>query len=363
MKTAFIVNYWKNSDGGGIKTYLVNLVDALQNKGTDVSVIYRWGNDPKQFCGGRNKIVFSFACYRQLRKIRPVVIYSHGAWYCLLPGVLYKKLHGCTLVHTFHTEPDKRLPLPARVFFQGLLNACDCVTFVSKNLQSRLIEVDNLSFPKTAITYAGIKTGESTIEEIERFREQYRIGNYRVILLAQAMTAHPLKIKGLKLLIQVLQILREIYPNILLIATREGKYSEEIKAFVLEMGVEEQVVFTGDVENPFVPLEICDIYTHITLGEGGLSLALLEAMAMGKPIVATAVGGIPEAIINGENGLLVAPEVKQVAEKIDLLLRKRDYAERLGKCAEKTVKEKFTWEQAAERFLNVTSLDKISTVD
>jgi glycosyltransferase involved in cell wall biosynthesis len=72
---------------------------------------------------------------------------------------------------------------------------------------------------------------------------------------------------------------------------------------------------------------------------------------MGKPIVATSIGGIPEAITDGENGLLVAPEAEQVAEKIDLLLRNREYAAKLGRCAKKTVKERFTWEQTAARFL------------
>ncbi len=89
---------------------------------------------------------------------------------------------------------------------------------------------------------------------------------------------------------------------------------------------------------------------HIALGDG-LPLALLEAMAMGKPIVATPIAGIPEAITDGESGLLVAPEVKQVAKKIDLLLQGRGYAEELGRCAKATVEERFTWEQAAEGFL------------
>ncbi|MEG3054736.1 MAG: glycosyltransferase family 4 protein [Methanoculleus sp.] len=350
MKIALITNYWKNSDGGGIKTYLVNLVDALQDKGADVSVLFRWGDDPEHFCGGRNKVAFSLACYRHLQKIHPEVIHSQGAWYCLLPGVLYKKLHGCTLVHTFHTEPDRGLPLPARIFFQTLLNACDCVTFVSKRLQERVCEVDDLSFSKSAITYAGVRATEVTGAEVERFREQYGISEDAVVLLAQAMTAHPLKAEGLKLLIRAVRTLRETYPDIVLIATREGKCSDEVKAFAREMGVEEQVVFTGDVEDPFVPLEMCDLYTHITLGDG-LPLALLEAMAMGKPIVATSVGGIPEAITDGESGLLVAPDAEQVAEKIDLLLQDREYAEQLGRCAKRTVEERFTWEQAAERFL------------
>ena len=351
MRAALITNYWKNSDGGGVKTYLVNLVDALEKKSADVSVLFREGDDPEHFCGGRNKVAFSFNCYRYLQKIRPEVIYSQGTWYCLLPGVLYKKLHGCTLVHTFHTEPDRGLPFPARVFFQTLLNACDCVTFVSKGLQERVVEVDGLSFPRTAITCAGVRAGEVTEEEVECFREQYGIGEDAVVLLAQAMTAHPLKAEGLKLLIRAVRTLRETYPNVVLIATREGTYSEEVKAFAREVGAEDLVIFTGDVEDPFVPLKMCDLYTHTPLGEGGVSVALLEAMVMGKAVVATQVGGIPEAITDGENGLLVAPEAEQVAQKIDLLLRDREYAERLGRCAKATVEERFTWEQAAERFL------------
>jgi len=358
MKIALITNYWKNSGSGGIKTYLVNLVDALKNQGADVSVIFREGYDPEHFYGGKNKFAFIFACYRHLQKIHPEVIHSQGTWYCLLPGVLYKKLHGCTLVHTFHTEPEKGLPLPAKIFFQSLLNACDCVTFVSKGLQKRVIEVDGLSFSRTTITYAGVTAGEVATEEIKRFREQYRISEDAVVLLAQAMTAYSLKVKGLKILIQAIRILRETYPNIVLIATKKGKYSEEVKTFAREMGVGEQVVFTGDVEDPFVPLKMCDVYTHITLGDG-LPLALLEAMAMGKPIVATPIAGIPEAITDGENGLLVAPEAAQIAEKIDFLLRNREYAERLGRCAKKTVEKRFTWEQAAERFLQCY-LDNLS---
>jgi glycosyltransferase involved in cell wall biosynthesis len=351
MKIALITHYWRSSNGGGIKTYLVNLFDALKNQGEDVSVLFRQGEDPNQFCGGKNKIKFSFTCFRQLQSVRPEVIHTHGTWYCLFPGVIYKRLHGCTLIHTFHTEPIKKLSLPARFFFQSLLNACDCVTFVSKGLQERIVEVDGLSFSRTAITYAGVTAGEVSKGEVEHFREQYGIGEDAIILLAQAMTAHPLKAGGLKLLIRAVRILRETHPNIVLIATREGKYSDEVKAFAYEIGMDKQMVFTGDVKNPFVPLKLCDIYTHITLGEGGISLALLEAMVVGKPIIATAVGGIPEAIIDGENGLLVAPDAEQVAEKIDLLLRKRDYAEKLGRCAKKTAEERFTWEQAAERFL------------
>lgn len=176
----------------------MNLVEALKTKGADVNVLFREGVDPEQFFAGKNKIVFSLACYRHLRKIRPEVIHTHGTWYCLLPGAFYKKLHGCTLVHTFHTEPDKQLSLPAKEFFQGLLNACDCVTFGSMSLQEKVIEIDNFCIPSTAITYAGVKAGKISHSEIELFSEQFSIGKDAIVLLAIGMTALSHKAKWLK---------------------------------------------------------------------------------------------------------------------------------------------------------------------
>lgn len=350
MRIALITNYWKNSDGGGVRNYVVNLVDALRAKDNEVDVLFREGDDPEQFQAGKNKVKFFTECYRHLCKIRPEVVHSQGTWYCLLPGVLYKRLHGCKLVHTFHTAPVTALSPPAKLFFQSLLDQCDCVTFVSKGLQNKVVEVDGLSFPRTAITYAGVRAREVAEQDIEQFREQYSIDEDAVVLLALGMTAHPLKAEGLKLLLRAVSILQEDHPDIILIVTREGRYSDELRDFAHEVGVGAHVVFTGDIENPFVPLKLCDIYVHTSLGEG-LPIALLEAMAMGKPIVATPVEGIPEAVVHEKNGLLVAPEVGQIAESVDYLLKNMEYAEKLGRCAKETVENSFTWEQAAERFL------------
>jgi len=352
MKVTMITHYWKNSPGGGVKNYVINLVDALKEEEVDINVLFREGVDPEHFHCGKNKLAFALACYRHLRKIQPDVVHSHGTWYCLLPGVLYKRFHGCTLVHTFHTEPCRKLSFPAKIFFQSLLNACDCVTFVSKGLQEQVVEVDGFSFPKTAITYAGIKVKEVSEGEVERFREQYGIKDAPV-LLAQALTAHPLKAEGMKLLIKAVRILRETYPNILLIVTREGKYSNELKALAREMGMADRVIFTGDVENPLVPLKVCDVYTHIVRGEGGVSLSILEAMVMGKPIVASRVGGIPEAIEGGKNGILVGEDFEEIAQKIHFLLSNKKIARDLGKNAKLTVEERFTPEACARRFLRI----------
>lgn len=92
MRIALITDYWKNSDGGGVKNYVVNLVDALMRKGSEVEVLFRNGDDSGQFQGGRNKLLFSLTCYLKLREDRPEAIYTQGTWYCLLPGAVYKKI-------------------------------------------------------------------------------------------------------------------------------------------------------------------------------------------------------------------------------------------------------------------------------
>ena len=351
MKFAIITNYWKH-DGGGIMTYLVNLTDALRTKGADVSVIYRSGNDPENFKTAGNKVLFIFQVYFQLRKIRPDIIQIQFGHYGLIPSVIYKKLHGCVLIYTFHTYPEKRMPSVMKKLYQYLLSNCDSVTFVSKNLLERVMEVDNFSLRNTVISYGGAPYRPVSEAEVSQFMDQFGIKKDALVLLAQAMTTNLLKIEGLKLLFKAVIILRDKHPDIQLIVTREGPYITTIKAVANEMGLKDHVIFTGELTNPFVPLKLCDVYTHITLGDG-LPMSLLEAMAMSKPIIATPIGGIPEAIEDGVNGILIRPDPALIAQTIDLLLRDREYAGRLGANAKKTADEKFSWAKAATTFLSL----------
>ncbi|HAW57503.1 MAG TPA: glycosyl transferase family 1, partial [Bacteroidales bacterium] len=90
---------------------------------------------------------------------------------------------------------------------------------------------------------------------------------------------------------------------------------------------------------------------HISLGEG-LPLAILEAMSIGKPIIATPVGGIPEVIDNGRNGLLVEPDADKVVQTINTLLNDEELRTTLGRNAYVDSK-KYTWENSAKKFLEI----------
>lgn len=358
MKIVIVTNYWKESSGGGIKNYLVNLVDEFSKKNDfEIRVLFREGEDNENYRVEGNKVLFVARSFSILKKLRPQVIHSQGTWYCLMAGYMYKKFYRARLVHTFRSEPEKELPLLARVIIQKMLNDCDCVTFVSEGLKSSIIEVYGLNFKTTAITYPGVKRRFVSEEEIEDFYIQYNIKPDSIVLLIQAFTAYKLKAEGVKHVLKSVKILRNKYPNIVLILTRAGKYSEELKKYASDEKVSENVVFTGDVPNPFVPLDICDIFLFPWLGMGGVGNALLEAMIMSKPIIATTVNGngVSEVIDSGVNGILVSPDSQLIADSIDFLIAHPSKARELGTASKNLAENFFAWDIIVDEFIKIYS--------
>ena len=78
-----------------------------------------------------------------------------------------------------------------------------------------------------------------------------------------------------------------------------------------------------------------------------LPFKLLEAMSSGVPVITTGVGGIPEVVTNGYDGLIIDRNPKDIAEKIDLLLNDKKLAKNLGENARTTILKRFTWDSTA----------------
>ncbi len=345
-----VTDDWKGA-GGGVAAYLVNLVEALKLQGTEVQVIYKNGSDPDAIRVDGDGVAFSLKAAIELGKLRPAIVHTHGTWYCMLGGYAYAKLSGARLINTFHTQPIRELGWVQLRLLQMMLGDCACVTFVSKHLERSFGEKYHLRYRKSAVIAAGAKGRVVDPGCVRAFRTLYGLTAESTVLLGQALTANKMKAEGAKILIRSVHRLQERHPGLVLVLTREGEYSDELKRFARDEGVS-NVVFTGDVEDPYIPLSICDILTHVTLVEG-LGIAILEAMAMGKPVLATAVGGIPEIVENGRTGLLVEPSEGQVFEGIERLLSDRDLAQRLGRNGRFFVETEMTWDRIARKFVTV----------
>jgi len=129
----------------------------------------------------------------------------------------------------------------------------------------------------------------------------------------------------------------------------EGPYRQELERFARRLGLAGRVVFTGfRLDVPELLPEMA-VSVLPSLSEG-LSNSVLEAMAAGVPVVATAVGGNPEAVEDGASGLLVPPcDAGALARAICAVLEDQELAGRLGRAARQRISDRFSNEQMVRR--------------
>ncbi|MFQ6060490.1 MAG: glycosyltransferase family 4 protein, partial [Thermoplasmata archaeon] len=144
------------------------------------------------------------------------------------------------------------------------------------------------------------------------------------------------------------------FPSLKLMIVGDGSRREEVEATISDLNLSDSVTITGLVDNVFIPLSLCDIYVHISLQEG-LPHSILEAMMSGKPVIASNTGGIPEAVVDGQNGILVEPEEEAIASAILSLLQDPADMVRFGKNGREFVSSRFSWKEAATRLLELYS--------
>jgi len=133
----------------------------------------------------------------------------------------------------------------------------------------------------------------------------------------------------------------------------DREYSQKVMEYAKSKGVNAK--FTGLV--PYDDLKAlysaCDIFILPSFEEGQ-GVVLLEAMASGKPLIGSNVGGIPLQIKDGWNGFLVKPgSERELAEKIKYLIENPEERKRMGKNSRKLAEEEFDWEKIAEKYLRV----------
>jgi glycosyltransferase involved in cell wall biosynthesis len=108
-------------------------------------------------------------------------------------------------------------------------------------------------------------------------------------------------------------------------------------------GLGEAVSFLGEREDVLALVDDADVFVLSTRSEG-MPMSVLEALAGGKPVVATAVGGVPELVVHGETGLLVPPEdAAALADAIGTLVADRELRERFGEAGRRRLELAFSF--------------------
>jgi glycosyltransferase involved in cell wall biosynthesis len=159
--------------------------------------------------------------------------------------------------------------------------------------------------------------------------------------IAVVANLHPYK--GHALLVRALSFVRAQLPAVRLVVVGEGVARQGIRTLAAELGLTDAVTFVGAVADP-APYVADAHVVALTSDHEGFPNALLEAMAVGRPVVATNVGGIPELVRDGVDGFLTSADPAEIAARLAEVLGDPSLGERMGHSAHERAAT-FTWER------------------
>jgi glycosyltransferase involved in cell wall biosynthesis len=163
--------------------------------------------------------------------------------------------------------------------------------------------------------------------------------------------------KGLKYLLEAAALVKSKYPDVQFEVYGEGELHQELITMASQLGLRSEEIFLGQFstrEELYHIMAKTDVFVLPSLLEGQ-PVVIVEAMAYGCPIVATAVGGVPELIQDGINGLLCQPaNARDLAQKIQMLVEDPALRTRLGVAARASYEQgPFQIKSATERFISI----------
>lgn len=159
--------------------------------------------------------------------------------------------------------------------------------------------------------------------------------------------------KGVDVFLRAVQLLRPEIPELKAVIIGQGPAEGELKYMAHSLGLQNTVKFLGHCQDVPSLLKEMTVFVLPTRSEG-LGISILEAMAMGVPVVATAVGGVPELVKHQQTGMLVrVDEYGAIARAVRQILQNREQTEAMRRAAFEHIKAKYNAALMVERTLEV----------
>ena len=164
--------------------------------------------------------------------------------------------------------------------------------------------------------------------------------------------------KGVDLLLAAVQRLVPEYAHLHLLVAGHGSHRPQLAVIAQQRNIMDHVTFLEHVPNPELPAfyNACDIFVYPTLSWESFGIAVAEAMACGKPVVAARMGGIPTSVEHGQHGFLYAPrDVGALTHHLATLLSDGQMRERFGLAAREKAVARLSSQRMVDDALGVFS--------
>ncbi len=345
---------------GGISTYTVTLAKALKSKGHEVFVASNGGVlTPELTQAGISHIKIDILTkselspkvFRAVFEISKIVkrlgidIIHSQTRITQAAGFFISKSCGIPMVttcHGFFRRNIGRTILPA----WG-----EKVIAISDAVRENLINYFGVNKDRVCLIYNGIEVKkflkDFQEEEKDKLKDKFGIKrNYSVIGMIARFTPD----KGYYTLLRAFyRIVRE-KPNVQLVLVGGGDRKQDIINLSQRLDISDDVIFVKPQINTVNALAVMDVFMFTPERREGLGLALLEALASGKPVVATNVGGISSIVEDGVNGFLVEPSKPEVlVEPVLKLLKDKALYAKMAQAGRETVVGKFSINGMADK--------------
>lgn len=277
------------------------------------------------------------------RNLHPEVVHTHlyVLRYTLLPMLL---CHVPVRVHTVHNVAQKEVDLFGKIVHHIAFRIGGVLPVSISQEVARTIRAVYGQDIRTPVIYNGIPTARYS--SFKAMKDGVIEGKDLILLHIGRFAPQ----KNHHLLIEAFAMAVKEYPAMRLWLVGDGPLRPMVEKLVEEKRLEKKIVFFGIRDDVPELLAKADVFVLSSDWEG-VPLTILEAMAAGRPVVATAVGGLPELIEDGVTGFLVPPrDPDALAQAILRLAKDRTLRLRMGKEARKQAVERFDIAQTARAY-------------
>lgn len=307
-------------------------------------------------CNGRFDLKTVSMISSYVRENSVDIIHSHGYKsniYAVLSNIKNKK----PLVSTCHNWINSNARMGFYTFLDKLfLKRFDAVISVSTPVNELLLK-SGISKKKISLIENGVNLERFQVNgNGENLRKEFGIDmTHKIIGSVGRLTEE----KGHTYFLKAAKKILDLNNNCFFMIIGDGELRKKLEDEAKDLGINKRIIFTGKRTDIPELLSVMDIFVLPSLTEGQ-PMALLEAMAAKKPVIATTVGDIPKILKNGELGILAPPcNPAVIAEKTLFYLKDADNAKKYASAAYSEVTEKYSSGRMAKEYLAIYNFLKI----
>lgn len=239
-----------------------------------------------------------------------------------------------------------------RKLFKLAIQRSACVVAISNNTKKDLIDLMGVSPEKIRVVYNGVSPCYKPVENpflLEQVASKHHLPA-RFLLFVGLISPR----KNIKGILNAFSILKKTYriPHRLVIVGEKGWRYQADLSLVKKLGLEEDIIFTGYVDDKDLPAiySLADVFIFPSLYEG-FGLPVMEAMACGTPVVTSNASALAEVV--GTSGVLINPHIpEEIAYKVNLILSDPQLSSLLTVAGKERAKM-FSWEKAARELIEI----------